>query len=129
MAVNDELGELERALEAAEELLRPGGRLVVVTFHSGEDSLVKHFIDQRGGRPAPSNRHLPPTAQAAPRWRWVSRKVATAGAQERAHNPRARSAKLRVALRLDADAQASGSGAGISDAGIGDGGEAWRRAA
>jgi 16S rRNA (cytosine1402-N4)-methyltransferase len=129
MAVNDELGELARALEAAEELLRPGGRLVVVTFHSGEDSLVKRFIDQRGGRPASSNRHLPPTAQAAPRWRWVSRKVATAGALERAHNPRARSAKLRVALRLEAGARSSISEPGISEASISEGGEAWRRAA
>jgi hypothetical protein len=72
---------------------------------------------------------LPPTAQAAPRWRWVSRKVATAGALERAHNPRARSAKLRVALRLEAGARSSIGEAGISEAGIRQGGEAWRRAA
>jgi 16S rRNA (cytosine1402-N4)-methyltransferase len=119
IAVNDELGELARALEAAEGLLRPGGRLAVVTFHSGEDGLVKRFIDERGGRHIAANRHLPPAAVAAPRWRWVTRKVATPQVEERARNPRARSAKLRVAERLDD---------GL-DQGMGEGGRAWPRAA
>jgi 16S rRNA (cytosine1402-N4)-methyltransferase len=109
MGVNDEPGELERALEGAEAVLRPGGRLVVVTFHSGEDAAVKRFVDARGGRPpAAANRHLPPASAARPpRWRWVSRKVATPTAEERARNPRARSAKLRVAERVG-DAEEGG---------------------
>src|SRR5689334_20512680 len=120
MAVNDELGELERGLEAAEAVLRPGGRLVVVAFHSGEDATVKRFVDERGGRQPAANRHLPPTAVPAPRWRWVARKVAVAGAEERAHNPRARSGRLRVAERL---ADGDGSTASV------EGGRAWRLAA
>lgn len=119
IAVNDELGELQRALEAAERLLGAGGRLVAVTFHSGEDAIVKRFVDERGGRPAGVSRHLPPAPSPPPRWRWVSRKVATAGAEERAHNPRSRSAKLRVAERLD-------DGLGQDS---GEGGVAWQAAA
>jgi 16S rRNA (cytosine1402-N4)-methyltransferase len=128
MAVNDELGELARALDAAEDLLRPGGRLVVVAFHSGEDAIVKRFIDARGGRPEPAaNRHLPVTsaaAPAAPRWRWLSRKVAVPGQVERDRNPRARSARLRAAERL---ATADGGEAGEPAAA--GGGVTWRLAA
>lgn len=102
MAVNDELGELERGLEAAESVLRPGGRLVVVSFHSGEDALVKRFIDERGGRAPAVNRHQPvPEAGPAPRWRVLSRKVALPDSAERARNPRARSGRLRLAVRLE----------------------------
>lgn len=100
MAVNDELGELERGLEAAERLLRPDGRLVVVTFHSGEDALVKRFVDGRGGRQPAGSRHLPPVAAPAPRWRWIAKRVRRPGAAELQSNPRARSAKLRVAERV-----------------------------
>ena len=71
IAVNDEVGELERGLAAAEGLLRPGGRLVVVAFHSGEDALVKSFVNRHGGRLAQPSRHLPPVVLAPPRWRWV----------------------------------------------------------
>ncbi|MFO1068726.1 MAG: 16S rRNA (cytosine(1402)-N(4))-methyltransferase RsmH [Geminicoccaceae bacterium] len=109
--VNDELGELDRALEAAEALLVDGGRLVVVAFHSGEDERVKRFVDERGGRPASGSRHAPPVAQAAPRWSWVSRKAVMPGPAETASNPRARSARMRVAVRrreADADDPADG---------------------
>ncbi|HEX6014837.1 MAG TPA: 16S rRNA (cytosine(1402)-N(4))-methyltransferase, partial [Geminicoccaceae bacterium] len=100
IAVNDELGELERGLAAAEALLRPGGRLVVVSFHSGEDALVKRFVNDRGGRQVQPSRHRPPVAMPAPRWRWVRHGVTKPGPAEVAANPRARSARLRVAERL-----------------------------
>lgn len=110
MAVNDELGELERGLAAAEQLLRPGGRLVVVSFHSGEDALVKRFINSRGGRHSQPSRHLPPVTAAAARWRWLRHGVIKPDAVEVAANPRARSARLRVAERVQADAQEDGEG-------------------
>jgi 16S rRNA (cytosine1402-N4)-methyltransferase len=100
MLVNDEMGELERGLVAAEALIRPGGRLVVVSFHSGEDTAVKRFVNGHGGRQAQPSRHLPPVALPAPRWRWVRHGVIKPGGQEMAANPRARSARLRVAERL-----------------------------
>jgi 16S rRNA (cytosine1402-N4)-methyltransferase len=105
MAVNDEIGELERGLVAAETLLRPGGRLAVVSFHSGEDGTVKAFVNRHGGRQPQPSRHLPPLAFAPPRWRWVKSGVVRPGTDEIAANPRARSARLRVAERL-ADAGA-----------------------
>ena len=81
IAVNDELGEFERGLAAAEDLLRPGGRLVVVAFHSGEDALVKSFVNRHGGRQAQPSRHLPPVVLAPPRWRWVRHGVIKPAAQ------------------------------------------------
>ncbi|MDX6752057.1 16S rRNA (cytosine(1402)-N(4))-methyltransferase RsmH [Geminicoccaceae bacterium 1502E] len=104
IAVNDELGELERLLASSLDLLRPGGRLVVVSFHSGEDRIVKQFVDGSGGKNVQRSRHLPPTVAAAPRLRWVKRGAVKPGAAEVARNPRARSARLRVAVRL-ADGQ------------------------
>jgi 16S rRNA (cytosine1402-N4)-methyltransferase len=118
IAVNDEAGELTRGLEAAEAVLRPGARLVVVAFHSGEDAAVKRFIDARGGRNEGGNRHLPPGRQVPPRWRWLSRRATMPEADERNRNPRARSARLRVAERL-----------GPADDGSDTGGGAWRLAA
>jgi 16S rRNA (cytosine1402-N4)-methyltransferase len=97
--VNDEQGELDRALAAAETLLADGGRLVTVCFHSGEDARVKRFIDERGGRPASVSRHAPPVAANAPAWLWLGRKVVTPSDRELAGNPRARSARMRVAVR------------------------------
>ncbi len=100
--VNDELAELERGLAAAEELLEPGGRLVVIAFHSLEDRLVKQFLAARGGeRPRPS-RHLPepPGQPAAARFRSLFRHALRPGEAEIAANPRARSARLRAAERL-----------------------------
>lgn len=102
--VNDELGELERALEAAEGLLVPGGRLVVVAFHSLEDRIVKRFFAERSDASPRPSRHLPlpPEAAPAPRWRLVERRALRPKPAEIAANPRARSARLRWAERLAA---------------------------
>ena len=97
--VNDELGELERALPAAEALLAPGGRLVAVAFHSLEDRIVKRFLAERSdARPRPS-RHLPMPVATAPRWRLAAKRAVRPGPAEVAANPRARSARLRWAER------------------------------
>lgn len=100
--VNDELDELARALEAAERLLAPGGRLVVVAFHSLEDRLVKRFLEARSGAQARPSRHrpLPEEAPPAPRFRRLHRGAIKPDAAEVAANPRARSARLRAAVRL-----------------------------
>lgn len=104
--VNDELGELERALEASERLLKPGGRLLVVTFHSLEDRIVKRFLQERSGKVAGSSRYLPgPTAPShAPSFQFVNTRGFTPNKSETDANPRARSARLRVGLRTDAPA-------------------------
>lgn len=102
IAVNDELGELERGLAAAERALAPGGRLAVVTFHSLEDRIVKRFMQTRSGDGPRANRYAPETQGPAPTFRRLSRKPIAADAAEIAANPRARSARLRVAERLDA---------------------------
>ena len=100
--VNDELGELERALAAAEALLRPGGRLVVVAFHSLEDRIVKQFLTAKSGRTARPSRHLPDVSvdRRPPCFRPLSRRPITPSAEEIERNPRARSARLRAAERL-----------------------------
>ena len=97
--VNDELGELARALLAAERALKPGGRLVVVTFHSLEDRIVKRFLADRSGRVAGS-RHLPAVQVVPATFADVASPVA-AGDAETEINPRARSARLRAATRTD----------------------------
>ncbi len=98
--VNDELGELERALEAAERILKPGGRLAVVSFHSLEDRIVKRFLQSRSGRQAKSSRYRPPDAQeAAPAFELPERHGIEPSEEEIAVNPRARSARLRFAIR------------------------------
>lgn len=103
IAVNDEFGELADGLEAAERVLKPGGWLAVVSFHSLEDRIVKRFF-QDGARRGGSNRHVPDAAPEAPRW--IARnKGLTADAAELEYNPRARSATLRVGQRTDAPAQ------------------------
>ncbi len=107
--VNDELGELARGLEAAEALLGPGGRLVVVTFHSLEDRIVKRFLAERGGRTAGTSRHLPGgEPKREPSFRLVNSKSLSPGEAETAANPRARSARLRWAERTDAAAWGDG---------------------
>jgi 16S rRNA (cytosine1402-N4)-methyltransferase len=103
--VNDELGELDRGLDAAERLLADGGRLAVVSFHSLEDRTVKEFLRRRSSATARPSRHLPPMAAGrAASFRLVGRKPVAPGAAEIAANPRARSAKLRVAERTSAPA-------------------------
>lgn len=104
--VNDELGELKRALSAAERCLKPSGRLVVVTFHSLEDRIVKQFLIQRTGRAPLGSRHLPPSvsAERAPSFRIVNPRALTPCQGELAANPRSRSAKLRAAIRTEAPA-------------------------
>jgi 16S rRNA (cytosine1402-N4)-methyltransferase len=100
IAVNDELGELERGLAAAEQVLAPGGRLAVVSFHSLEDRAVKEFVRARAGRtPAPS-RHAPPRKQQAATLRDLTRRPVLPSEAEVAANPRARSARLRVAEKI-----------------------------
>jgi 16S rRNA (cytosine1402-N4)-methyltransferase len=101
--VNEELQELATALEAAERILRPGGRLVVVSFHSLEDRIVKSFMAARGRRSAGS-RHAPEAVQSPTSFRILTARPISAGEAEVAANPRARSAKLRAAERTDAPA-------------------------
>ena len=103
--VNDELGELARALFAAERALKPGGRLAVVTFHSLEDRIVKRFIADRSGNPAGS-RYLPETQVKAATFDKLGGAMAPSEAEIEV-NPRARSAKLRAAIRTDAPARAA----------------------
>jgi 16S rRNA (cytosine1402-N4)-methyltransferase len=101
MFVNEELAELSAALAAAERALAPGGRLVVIAFHSLEDRLVKTFLAARG-RPPRGSRHQPEVAAAPPSFRLLTPRPVTPDAAETAANPRARSAKLRAAERTDA---------------------------
>jgi len=103
IAVNDELGELMRGLVAAERLLKPGGRLAVVTFHSLEDRIVKQFLTARSGGGRAASRLLPgepaapqPTFEVPPGQPIEPKEAETAA------NPRSRSAKLRYAMRLAA---------------------------
>ncbi len=103
--VNRELEELIEALEAAEELLKPGGRLAVVTFHSLEDRIVKRFLALRSGRTSKPSRHQPAAAATSEAtFRLLLRGPVAAGEAEVADNPRARSAKLRAAERTAAPA-------------------------
>jgi 16S rRNA (cytosine1402-N4)-methyltransferase len=101
--LNEELDELEGGLEAAEQVLAPGGRLAVVTFHSLEDRLVKRFLRERSGAVPAASRHLPVQAEAgpAPTFEAVAKPVRPGEAELQA-NPRARSATLRVARRTSA---------------------------
>ncbi len=103
--VNDELAELAHGLVAAEHVLKPSGRLVVVAFHSLEDRIVKSFLAGRSRAPAGS-RHRPELAAAAPTFRVLTRRPEAPDDAEIAVNPRARSAKLRAAERTDAAARA-----------------------
>jgi 16S rRNA (cytosine1402-N4)-methyltransferase len=105
--VNAELDELHTALAAAERVLKPGGRLSVVSFHSLEDRIVKNFMTERS-KTGGGSRHLPEVAQSRPRFSLVNKRPITAGEDELKANPRARSAKLRGAERTDAPAQDAG---------------------
>ncbi|MSP48910.1 MAG: 16S rRNA (cytosine(1402)-N(4))-methyltransferase RsmH [Alphaproteobacteria bacterium] len=106
LAVNDELGELDRGLAAAETLLTPGGRLAAVSFHSLEDRRVKSFLAARSGTGSRPSRHLPETdGSHEPTFRLLSRKPVRAQPAEIDRNSRARSARLRAAERTSAPAQ------------------------
>jgi 16S rRNA (cytosine1402-N4)-methyltransferase len=103
--VNDELGELERALLAAERMLKPGGRLAVVSFHSLEDRIVKRFFAERSRKRPQTSRYLPAVAEGpAPAFEIEDRHGIGPSDDEINGNPRARSARLRWAVRTDAPA-------------------------
>ena len=102
IAVNDELGELDRGLAAAERMLEPGGRLVVVAFHSLEDGRVKSFLRRRSGTASGPSRHVPIARAPAPSFRLVNRRPISPSSAEIANNPRSRSARLRAAERTAA---------------------------
>ncbi|KAF0186018.1 MAG: 16S rRNA (cytosine1402-N4)-methyltransferase [Hyphomonadaceae bacterium] len=96
--VNDELGELEHALIGAEALLKPDGRLVVVSFHSLEDRIVKNFLTERSLN-VQGSRYAPQTTPKPTSFEIIRKKAILPSADEVANNPRSRSAKLRVAVR------------------------------
>jgi 16S rRNA (cytosine1402-N4)-methyltransferase len=105
IAVNDELGELERGLEAAERVLNPEGRLAVVSFHSLEDRIVKRFLAERSGRTGKASRHAPerPAGEAST-FDLRGKNPQTPDEDEVRANPRSRSARLRAAVRTSAPA-------------------------
>ncbi|WP_029009586.1 16S rRNA (cytosine(1402)-N(4))-methyltransferase RsmH [Azospirillum halopraeferens] len=104
--VNDELGEVRRGLAAAERMLKPGGRLAVVSFHSLEDREVKAFLKERSSPPPSPSRHAPAAVAVPyePSFRLLHRKPVTPGPAELSTNPRARSSRLRAAERTPAPA-------------------------
>jgi 16S rRNA (cytosine1402-N4)-methyltransferase len=106
IAVNDELRQLVDGLVAAERALRPGGILAVVTFHSLEDRIVKRFIQARSGEGPRGNRFAPELEMELPRFERLTRKAIGPSDAEIEGNPRARSAKLRMARRLETPAGA-----------------------
>ncbi len=103
IAVNDEMGELDRGLAAAEQLLMPGGRLAVVSFHSLEDRRVKEFLRRRSDMAPRASRHRPVGAESLPpSFTLLTRRAVKPSAAEIARNPRARAARLRAAARTAA---------------------------
>jgi len=104
--VNEELDELHLALSAAERVLKPGGRLAVVSFHSLEDRMVKNFLAERG-KAGGGSRHLPEVMSAPPSFSILTKRPIVPGDAEISANPRARSAKLRAAERTAAPAHAA----------------------
>jgi 16S rRNA (cytosine1402-N4)-methyltransferase len=105
IAVNEELSELEAGLAAAERVLKAGGRLCVVTFHSLEDRIVKAFLGERAGRTPGGSRHAPVAPSGPPpSFRLMFNGAEGASEAEAMANPRARSAKLRAAVRTEAPA-------------------------
>lgn len=103
IAVNDEMGELDRGLAAAEQLLMPGGRLAVVSFHSLEDRRVKEFLRRRSDMSPRASRHRPVGAESLPpSFTLLTRRAVKPSAAEIARNPRARAARLRAAARTAA---------------------------
>lgn len=100
--VNDELGEIERGLNAAEILLKPEAKIAVVSFHSLEDRIVKHFFRARSATGTGTSRHLPLAPKRAPSFRLLTKRAVRPSEEEVAENPRARSARLRAAARTAA---------------------------
>jgi 16S rRNA (cytosine1402-N4)-methyltransferase len=105
IAVNHELDELASALGAAERILRPGGRLVIVSFHSLEDRIVKKFLADRSREHATGSRHVPAEPVEPPTFHPLRRGLITPSEAEIEENPRARSAKLRAAIRTEAESR------------------------
>ena len=106
IAVNGEFNQLADGLEAAERALKPGGLLAVVSFHSLEDRVVKRFMRRRAGQAGSGSRHAPSQTAECARFEIITRKAISPDAGELAENPRARSARLRVARRTGAPAGA-----------------------
>ena len=104
IAVNDEFGQLEQGLAAAERALKPGGILAVVSFHSLEDRVIKRFFQLRSGGEGPGSRHAPTRIPLPAAFSPVTRRAIAPDADELAQNPRARSAKLRIGRRTEAPA-------------------------
>ena len=112
IAVNDELGELDRALEASVDVLAEDGRLVVVSFHSLEDGRVKAFLKDKSGGNSSGSRHLPQVdARDDAVFKLKKRKAVKPSDKEISENPRSRSAKLRAAIRNEHDVWPRGDGA------------------
>ena len=101
IAVNDELGELDAALKASAHILNPKGRMVVVSFHSLEDSRVKNYLRGQSGEAPQGSRHVPQAKAAAKIFDLISRKAIAPSDEETRSNSRARSAKLRAAIRTE----------------------------
>lgn len=103
--VNDELGQLLRGLAGAERLLKPGGRLVIVTFHSLEDRIVKRFLATRSGKSDQGSRHIPQALEQLrpPSFQIFNPRPLTSSKGETQANPRARSARLRAGVRTPAE--------------------------
>ncbi len=109
--LNEELAELVDALEASEEILKPGGRLIVVTFHSLEDRIVKHFLRERSGQTGGGSRHAPEAPKgAAPSFDLVARRAIEPDDAEVEANSRSRSSRLRWAIRTEAPAWGEATG-------------------
>lgn len=104
IAVNDEFGQLVDGLKAAERALAPGGALAVVTFHSLEDRIAKRFLQDRASFGGGGSRYAPEASAREPAFTLTPRRAIAPEAEEIARNPRARSAKLRVARRTSSPA-------------------------